>query len=177
MIVSLGTLTNIIHSMVDGNDTRAHFNYSRTQSTHRVAMADFGRTFHHDGKICSGWWGWGVYAHPLSLYLPSHTKLQCTYQLRGHIHTPSISSLFYMYSVVQEHWHWSYPVWLYTGEMPRSLSRRESWSRALLRPTFTWNNCYSSTVISYFRLGFYSPFQLAWNRYPGFSMFFSQYTG
>ncbi len=29
--------------------------------------------------------GGGVHAHPLSLYLPSHTKLQCTLQLRGQI--------------------------------------------------------------------------------------------
>ncbi len=29
-----------------------------------------------------------VHAHPLSLYLPSCTKLQCTLQLRGQIHSP-----------------------------------------------------------------------------------------
>ncbi len=28
-----------------------------------------------DGKISPGWWGWGVHAHSLSLYLPSRTKL------------------------------------------------------------------------------------------------------
>ncbi len=39
------------------------------------------------------WWGWGVHAHPLSLYWPSRTKLQCTLQLRGQIHSP-----FHLYS-------------------------------------------------------------------------------
>jgi len=38
-------------------------------------------------KISPGWWGWLVHAHPLSLYLPSRTKLQCTLQLRGQIHS------------------------------------------------------------------------------------------
>jgi hypothetical protein len=61
----------------------------------RVAMVDFWRTFHH-GKISPGWWGWGVHAHPLSLYLPSRTKLQCTLQLRGQIYTPLITSLPFM---------------------------------------------------------------------------------
>ncbi len=28
------------------------------QSTHRVAIADFWRASHHDGKISAGWWGW-----------------------------------------------------------------------------------------------------------------------
>ncbi len=45
------------------------------QSTNRVATAAFWRTFHHDGKISPGWWGWGRHAHPLSLYLPSRTKV------------------------------------------------------------------------------------------------------
>jgi hypothetical protein len=58
------------------------------QSTHRVANATFWRTFHHDGKISPAWWGWGVHAHPLSLYLPSRTKLCCTLQ-RGQIHSMS----------------------------------------------------------------------------------------
>ena len=31
---------------------------------HRVAMATFWRTFHHDGKINPAWWGWGVHARP-----------------------------------------------------------------------------------------------------------------
>jgi len=51
--------------------------------THRVAMADFWRTCHHDGKISpvagEGGGGGGVHAHPLTLYYPSHTKLQCTF--------------------------------------------------------------------------------------------------
>ncbi len=33
----------------------------RTQSTHGVATGAFRRTFHHDGKISTGWWGWGVH--------------------------------------------------------------------------------------------------------------------
>ncbi len=52
------------------------------------AKAAFWRTFHHDGKMSPGWWRWGAHAHPLSLYLSSHTKLQCTLQLSGQIHSP-----------------------------------------------------------------------------------------
>jgi hypothetical protein len=36
----------------------------------------------------------GVHAHPLSLCLPSCTKLQCTLQLRGQIHSPYFISLY-----------------------------------------------------------------------------------
>ncbi len=36
-----------------------------------VAMTTFWHTFHHDGKISPTWWGWGVHALPLSLYLLS----------------------------------------------------------------------------------------------------------
>ncbi len=28
---------------------------TKPQTTHRVAIADFWRTFHHDGKISPGW--------------------------------------------------------------------------------------------------------------------------
>ncbi len=66
-----------------------------SQSKHRVAIATFWRTFHHDGIISSvstAWWGWGVHALPLSLYLPSLTKLWCTLELRGPIHSPYFSS-------------------------------------------------------------------------------------
>jgi hypothetical protein len=34
----------------DGRKDKGH-----TQSTHRVAMAIFWRTFHHDGKISPAW--------------------------------------------------------------------------------------------------------------------------
>jgi len=58
-----------------------------TEYTQSVAAA--WRTFHHDGKISPGWWGWGVHAHSLPLYfLQSDTKLQCRLQLRGQIHSP-----------------------------------------------------------------------------------------
>jgi hypothetical protein len=62
---------------------------SPTEYTHRVAMATFWRrTFHHDGKISPAVrMGGGVYAHPLSLFLPSRTKLWSTLQLRGQIHS------------------------------------------------------------------------------------------
>ncbi len=63
------------------NEDRAHTDY-------RVAMANFWRTFNHDGKISPAWWWWGVHAHPLSLDLPSRAKLWCTLQLRGQIHSP-----------------------------------------------------------------------------------------
>ncbi len=59
----------------------------------RVATAAFRRTFHHDGKISPGWWGWGVHAHPISLSLQSRTKLQCMFQLSGLLHSPCFISI------------------------------------------------------------------------------------
>ncbi len=61
---------------------------SYTQSTQSGNFHFFLRSFHHDGKNSPGWWGWGVHALPLSLYLPSRTKLWCTLQLRGLITPP-----------------------------------------------------------------------------------------
>ncbi len=58
---------------------------------HRAAMASFWRTFHHDGKIRPGWWGWRVHDHHLSLYLPLCTKLFVVSAL-GQIHSPYFSS-------------------------------------------------------------------------------------
>jgi hypothetical protein len=69
---------------------------------HRVATAAFGGTFHNNGEIIPGWWGWGVHARPLSLYLPSRTKLWCTLYspaARGQIHSSYFSSTPIWYSV------------------------------------------------------------------------------
>ncbi len=41
------------------------------------------------------WWGWGADAHPLSLYPPLHTKLQCPLQLE--CAAADILSLFHLY--------------------------------------------------------------------------------
>ncbi len=60
-------------------------NKVRPQSTHRVAIAKYWRTSHHDGKsVLAG-------PPPFSL-LPSRTKLQCTLLLRGPIH-----SIYFIY--------------------------------------------------------------------------------
>ncbi len=49
---------------------------------------------HHDGKISPGWWCGGVHAQPLSLYLPSSTKLWCTvHSIWEGRYTPPISTL------------------------------------------------------------------------------------
>ncbi len=48
------------------------------QSTHRVAVAPFWRSFHHDGKISSAWWGWGG-ARPLSFTLSTITSKLVVY--------------------------------------------------------------------------------------------------
>ncbi len=91
-----GVFLAYLDSLLDSSVHRGHFN---PQSTHRVATAAFWRTFHPSGKISTGWWGWGVHVHPLSQYLPSHTKLQCPIQIREQIH-----SLYFistpMYSVL-----------------------------------------------------------------------------
>ncbi len=71
---------------------------SPPQSTHRVAIADFWRTSHHDGKISPGWWGWGMHGArppPLSL-LPSRTKLQCTLLPREQIQSLCFISTFFV---------------------------------------------------------------------------------
>jgi hypothetical protein len=63
------------------------------QSTHRVTMAAFWRTFHHDGKISPGLWGVGCTPPPFT-HLPSRKKLQCTLRLRGQIHSSPTYALF-----------------------------------------------------------------------------------
>ncbi len=39
---------------------------------HRVATSAFWRTFHHEGKISPGWWGWGVHATPITISTITH---------------------------------------------------------------------------------------------------------
>ncbi len=63
---------------------------------HRVATAAFWRTFHHDGKISPGWWGWGMHAHPLLIYYHHVQSCSVRSSWEGG-YTPSISSLPYMY--------------------------------------------------------------------------------
>ncbi len=66
----------------------------------RVAMTTLWRPFHHDIKISPGWWGRGVHAHPLSLYLPSRTKLCTVYAPAERADTLLLFLLYpYMYSV------------------------------------------------------------------------------
>ncbi len=60
--------------------------HSLKHRVQRVVTAAFWRTFHLEGKISPGWWGWGVHVHPLSLHLPSPVKLQCSLQLSGQTH-------------------------------------------------------------------------------------------
>jgi hypothetical protein len=73
----------------------------KPQSIHRVATAAFpGVHSIMMGKLAQGGEG-GMHAHPLSLHLPSRTKLQYTLQLSGYRYTDPISSLHYIYSVVE----------------------------------------------------------------------------
>jgi hypothetical protein len=76
----------------------------RDHRVHRVVTADFWRTFHHEGKISPGWWGWGMQALPISLHIPSPVKLQCTLQLSGQIHWPCFISVN-LYDVRQRFAH------------------------------------------------------------------------
>jgi hypothetical protein len=69
---------------------------ARPQSTHRVAIADFWRIIHQDGKISPGWGGGGGGARPLLFTLfPITYKVlvYSTLQLRVQIHSPYFSSL------------------------------------------------------------------------------------
>ncbi len=73
------------------------------QNTHRVATRPLsGIHSISDGKIGPGWWGWEVHAHPLSLSLPSRTKLQCTLQLRGRYMHSSYFVSIPMYSAARK---------------------------------------------------------------------------
>jgi hypothetical protein len=69
----------------------------RPQSTHRVAIADFWHTFHHEGKISPGWCGCGAHAHPPFNILPSRTKLQYTLELSAMI--LAVCSVHCMYNL------------------------------------------------------------------------------
>jgi hypothetical protein len=74
----------------------------KPQSTHRVAMADFWRTFHHYGKISPGCWGWGGGGcTPNPFHSIYHLEQRCSVRSSwAGRYTPRISSLPYMYSVV-----------------------------------------------------------------------------
>ncbi len=72
-----------------------------SQSTHRMAMATFWRTFHHDGKISPGWWGWGVHAPTPFHYIYHHVQ-SCGVQYvpADRVDTLPLLILYpYMYSV------------------------------------------------------------------------------
>jgi hypothetical protein len=70
------------------------------QSTHRVAMADFWRTSHHDGKISPDWWGWRC--KPVPFYCIYHHVESCSvgYAPDERADTLPLFNLYtYMYSV------------------------------------------------------------------------------
>ncbi len=60
-----------------------------------MAIADFWRTSHHDGKISPGWWRWGVHAHPLSAYYHHVQSCSARSCWEGRYTLP------YMYSLVE----------------------------------------------------------------------------
>ncbi len=71
---------------------------------HRVAIANFWRTFHHDREKISPWLvrrgGGDCTPSPLQpITVPSRTKLQCTLQLRGQIHCLYFISSLYVLCV------------------------------------------------------------------------------
>jgi hypothetical protein len=72
---------------------------SPPQSTHRVAIADFWRTSHHDQKNQPWLVRVGGARPPPCNLLPSRTKLQCTLLLREKIHSLHfISTLFVLFA-------------------------------------------------------------------------------
>ncbi len=79
-------------AQINFGDQTPYVTYGLPHRVHRVATATFWLTFHLNGKISPAWWGWGVHAHPLSLYLPSRAKLRSTLQL----HSPYFSSTLYV---------------------------------------------------------------------------------
>jgi hypothetical protein len=99
-------------------------------------MATFWRTFHHDGKISPAWWGWGVNALPLLLYLPSRVTSKdvvYTLQLREQIHSP-----YFSYALCG--WHSQCALYTVQHRVLLDLKRtRLSWGRMirLLPPPFS----------------------------------------
>ncbi len=94
-----------------------------------MATADFWRTFHHDGKISSGWWGWGVHAHLLSLHLPSrfHVQSCSVYAPAEWADTLILFHLYpYMYSVDNTTWIRRLGQ---DGETTRSIRATTLWQR------------------------------------------------
>jgi hypothetical protein len=56
------------------------------QSSRRVAISTFWRTFHYNLKICPAWWGWGCTARPPPFTAsPSLTKLRCVSILPAYV--------------------------------------------------------------------------------------------
>ncbi len=85
-----------------------HYKYRfDTQSTHRVAMATFWRTFNHDGKISPACWRWGL-PRPSPFTLSTISKQSCGVRSgwEGR-YTPPISPL---------------PLYVLCGSTPRSPS-------------------------------------------------------
>jgi hypothetical protein len=79
------------------------FRRAKPQSAHRAAMATFWRTFHHDGKISSAWWGWGGGVTPYPFHsIYHHEQSCCVSSLRGQILSYFSSTtiyILYIYSV------------------------------------------------------------------------------
>ncbi len=74
-----------------------------TEYIHRMAMAFFLGSFHHDGIFGPTWWGWGVHAHPLhSTYackVPCQPKSHlfgsdCLWAILDHLYFEMLSHLF-----------------------------------------------------------------------------------
>ncbi len=70
---------------------------SQTQSTHRVEMTTFWRTFHHDGKISPAFWGRGEFTvTPTPFHYIYHHAQRCSVCSRwAQIHSP----IFYSTSI------------------------------------------------------------------------------
>jgi hypothetical protein len=67
---------------------------------HRVATSTFWCTFHHDGKICPGWWGWGVGVRPPAFAISTITYKVVVYAPAERADTlPLFLFYTYMYSV------------------------------------------------------------------------------
>ncbi len=84
-------------------------------------MTAFWRTFHHDGKICPGWWGGGCTTSFRYIYHHACTKLQCTLRLRGQINSPISSlSLWTLWSILHLYTPSSPPLLYYTFQLSTS---------------------------------------------------------
>ncbi len=102
------------------------------QSTHRVTIADFWRSFHHDGKSAQAGEGWWVHCTPTPFHSIYHHLQSCSVRSSWEgRHTPTISSLP-LYVVCDTHRPSQYKSLPPGRSPPAKLGRMTCWISSLV---------------------------------------------